>query len=128
MRVAAAEYVNEAATAYPWEEDEFRAAWRDELDLLRQEPVEAFLERERPDVVILAAARVGGILANSTYRADFIADNLQIQCNVIGGAHKAGVNRLLFLGSSCIYPRDCPQPIREEYLRLSGIAKRSCLG
>jgi GDP-L-fucose synthase len=87
-----------------------------ELDLLRQEPVERFLTDEKPDVVIDAAARVGGILANNTYRGDFISDNLQIQNNIIRGAHEAGVDRLLFLGSSCIYPRDCPQPIKEEYL------------
>lgn len=87
-----------------------------ELDLLRQEPVEQFLMEEKPDVVIDAAARVGGILANNTYRGDFISDNLQIQNNIIRSAHKAGVDRLLFLGSSCIYPRDCPQPIKEEYL------------
>ncbi len=87
-----------------------------ELDLIQQGPVEQFLQTEKPDVVILAAARVGGILANNTYRADFIADNLAIQNNVILGARKAGVERLLFLGSSCIYPRDCPQPIKEEYL------------
>lgn len=87
-----------------------------ELDLTQQGPVEAFLQAEKPDVVILAAARVGGILANNTYRADFIADNLAIQNNVILSAQRAGVKRLLFLGSSCIYPRDCPQPIKEEYL------------
>lgn len=89
---------------------------RQELDLTHQTSVEAFFEQERPDVVIVAAAKVGGILANNTYRADFIAGNLQIQNNLILGAHKAGVDRLLFLGSSCIYPRDCPQPIKEDYL------------
>lgn len=89
---------------------------RQELDLTDQASVEVLLEQEKPDVVIVAAAKVGGILANNTYRADFIAGNLQIQNNLILGAHKAGVDRLLFLGSSCIYPRDCPQPIKEEYL------------
>lgn len=89
---------------------------RDQLDLTQQTSVEKYLATEKPDVVIMAAARVGGILANNTYRADFIFDNLQMQNAVIGGAHKAGVSRLLFLGSSCIYPRDCPQPIKEEYL------------
>lgn len=90
-----------------------------ELDLSRQAEVEAFFEAERPDYVFLAAARVGGILANSTYPADFIRDNLQVQTNVIHAAYRAGVKKLLFLGSSCIYPRDCPQPMKEEYL-LSG--------
>ncbi|HEX4984490.1 MAG TPA: GDP-L-fucose synthase [Burkholderiales bacterium] len=87
-----------------------------ELDLAQQAPVRAFFEAERPEYVILAAARVGGILANDTYPAEFIQENLAIQTNVIEEAHRAGVKRLLFLGSSCIYPRDCPQPIKEEYL------------
>lgn len=87
-----------------------------ELDLTRQAEVEDFFEDERPDYVFLAAARVGGILANSTYPADFIRDNLQVQTHVIHAAHQAGVKKLLFLGSSCIYPRDCPQPMKEEYL------------
>lgn len=87
-----------------------------ELDLTRQADVEAFFEDERPDYVFLAAARVGGILANSTYPADFIRDNLQVQTHVIHAAYRAGVKKLLFLGSSCIYPRDCPQPMKEEYL------------
>ncbi|MCA9669789.1 MAG: GDP-L-fucose synthase [Myxococcales bacterium] len=91
-------------------------ATRSELDLTRQAAVETLLDEQRPDVVIVAAARVGGILANNTYRAQFIGENLQIQCNLIDGAHRAGVERLLFLGSSCIYPRDCPQPMREEHL------------
>ncbi|MCP4447211.1 MAG: GDP-L-fucose synthase [Myxococcales bacterium] len=89
---------------------------REELDLCDEAGVEAFFATERPGVVVLAAARVGGILANSTFRADFILDNLRIQTNVIGAAHRHGTRRLLFLGSSCIYPRECPQPIREEYL------------
>lgn len=90
-----------------------------ELDLTNQAAVHAFFESERPEYVFLAAAKVGGILANSTYPADFIQQNLMIQTNVIHAAYLAGVERLLFLGSSCIYPRDCPQPIKEEYL-LSG--------
>jgi len=89
------------------------------LDLTDQEATRAFFERERPQYVFLAAAKVGGILANSTRPAEFIRDNLAIQTNVIHAAWRAGVRRLLFLGSSCIYPRDCAQPIREEYL-LSG--------
>ena len=87
-----------------------------ELDLTRQSDVEAFLQHERPDLVMIAAARVGGILANSTYRAEFITENLQIQTNVIHSAWKAGVTRLLFFSSSCVYPRVCPQPMMEEHL------------
>lgn len=87
-----------------------------ELDLTRQADVEAFFEKEKPDYVILAAAKVGGIHANNTYPADFIMKNLQIECNVIDAAYKNQVQKLLFLGSSCIYPRECPQPIKEEYL------------
>ena len=90
-----------------------------DLDLMRQADVEAFFESERPDYVFLAAAKVGGILANSTYPADFIYSNLMVQSNVIHAAYKSSVKKLLFLGSSCIYPRDCPQPMKEEYL-LSG--------
>jgi GDP-L-fucose synthase len=87
-----------------------------ELDLKQPAAVDEFFAEERPEHVFLAAAKVGGIHANSTYPADFIRDNLQIQTNVIDAAYRNGVKRLLFLGSSCIYPRDCPQPIREEYL------------
>ncbi len=87
-----------------------------ELDLRRQADVEAFFAAEQPDYVFLAAARVGGIHANATYRAEFIYDNLMIQSNVIESAYRSGVRRLLFLGSSCVYPRECPQPMREEYL------------
>lgn len=87
-----------------------------ELDLTRQDRVEAFFAAEKPDYVFLAAAKVGGIHANNTYPAEFIRDNLSIQTNVIHAAYLNGVQRLLFLGSSCIYPRDCPQPIKEEYL------------
>ena len=87
-----------------------------ELDLTQQPAVGEFMASERPEYVFLAAAKVGGILANDTYPADFIYQNLAIQNNVIGESYRAGVKRLLFLGSSCIYPRDCPQPIKEEYL------------
>lgn len=87
-----------------------------ELDLTDQAAVRTFFEAERPGYVFLAAAKVGGILANDTYPAEFIHQNLAIQTNVIHEAWRAGVKRLLFLGSSCIYPRDCPQPIKEEYL------------
>jgi GDP-L-fucose synthase len=87
-----------------------------ELDLTDQAAVRAFFEREQPEYVFLAAAKVGGILANNTYPAEFIRDNLAIQTNVIHEAWRTGVKRLLFLGSSCIYPRDSPQPIKEEYL------------
>jgi len=89
---------------------------RSELDLLDQKAVHAFLKKEQPAYVFLAAAKVGGIYANNTYRADFIYENLVVEANVIHGAHLAGIGRLCFLGSSCIYPRDCPQPIKEEYL------------
>ncbi|GBE01730.1 GDP-L-fucose synthase [bacterium BMS3Abin08] len=86
------------------------------LDLRRQADVEAFFERENPDYVFLAAARVGGIHANNTYPAEFIRDNLMIQSNVIHSAYSTGVRKLLFLGSSCIYPKFSPQPMKEEYL------------
>jgi GDP-L-fucose synthase len=87
-----------------------------ELNLLDQSSVNAFLRQEKPDYIFLAAARVGGIQANNTYRAEFIYQNLMISANLIQGAYQAGVQHLLFLGSSCVYPRDCPQPIKEEYL------------
>jgi GDP-L-fucose synthase len=90
-----------------------------ELDLMRQAEVEAFFKSEKPEYVFLAAAKVGGILANNTYPAEFIYQNLSIESNVIHSAYSAGVKKLLFLGSSCIYPRECPQPMKEEYL-LSG--------
>ncbi len=89
---------------------------RAELDLQDAQAVRAFFEAEQPEYVFLAAAKVGGILANDTYPADFIRDNLVLQTNVIEASRQAGVRRLLFLGSSCIYPKLCPQPIREEYL------------
>jgi len=87
-----------------------------ELDLTNQQAVTDFFESEKPEYVILAAAKVGGIHANNTYPAEFIQENLAIQTNVIHQSYVAGVKRLLFLGSSCIYPRDCQQPIKEEYL------------
>ncbi|MFU8834834.1 GDP-L-fucose synthase [Roseovarius autotrophicus] len=87
-----------------------------ELDLTDQAAVRGFMQAERPDVVILAAAKVGGIHANNTYPADFIYENLMIECNVIHQAHAAGVRRLLQLGSSCIYPREAVQPMREDAL------------
>ncbi|MCX7898550.1 MAG: NAD-dependent epimerase/dehydratase family protein, partial [Methylocystis sp.] len=86
------------------------------LDLRRQPEVELWIRANKPTAIIFAAAKVGGILANSTYPADFIYDNLTIQTNVIHGAHKAGVDRLVFLGSSCIYPKFAPQPIAESAL------------
>jgi len=89
---------------------------RRDLDLTDQSQVEEFFASEKPEYVFLAAARVGGIHANSKYPAEFIRDNLAIQSNVIHSAWKNGAKKLLFLGSSCIYPRDCPQPIKEEYL------------
>ncbi len=95
-----------------------------ELDLTRQADTEAFFAEEKPDYVILAAAKVGGIHANDTCPADFIMKNLQIECNVIESAYKNQVKKLLFLGSSCIYPRECSQPIREEYL-LSGYLEKT---
>jgi GDP-L-fucose synthase len=87
-----------------------------ELDLTRQTEVESFLMSEKPDYLFIAAAKVGGIHANNTYRADFIYQNLMMQSNLIQGAYAAGIHDLMFLGSSCIYPRDCPQPIKEDYL------------
>ncbi|MFM9021297.1 MAG: GDP-L-fucose synthase family protein [Sediminibacterium sp.] len=90
-----------------------------ELDLRNQQSVNEFFAKEKPEYVFLVAAKVGGILANNTYRADFIYDNLMIQSNIIEAAYRNGVNKLLFLGSSCIYPKLAPQPLKEEYL-LSG--------
>jgi len=90
-----------------------------ELDLMNQADVGRFFEKEKPEYVFLAAAKVGGILANHSYPAEFIYENLMVQTNVIHAAYKTGVKKLLFLGSSCIYPRECPQPMKEEYL-LSG--------
>lgn len=90
-----------------------------ELDLRRQADVEAFFEKEKPEYVFVAAAKVGGIMANNTYRAEFLYENLMIEANIIHSAYKSGVKKLLFLGSSCIYPKMAPQPLKEEYL-LSG--------
>ena len=87
-----------------------------DLDLIRQSEVESFFAKEKPDAVIIAAAKVGGILANNTYRAEFIYDNLMIESNLIHSAYKSGVKKLIFLGSSCIYPKLAPQPLKEEYL------------
>ena len=95
-----------------------------ELDLRNQQAVEKFFENEKPEYIFLAAAKVGGIYANNTYRADFIYDNLAIQNNIIYQSYRTGVKKLLFLGSSCIYPRLAPQPIKEEYL-LSGLLEHS---
>jgi GDP-L-fucose synthase len=94
-----------------------------ELDLMDQRAVREFLTLERPDYIFIAAAKVGGILANNSLRADFLAQNLAIELNLIDGAHRAGIESLMFLGSSCIYPRDCPQPIREEYLLTGPLEK-----
>ncbi|MCQ2214291.1 MAG: GDP-L-fucose synthase [Bacteroidales bacterium] len=90
-----------------------------ELDLTDQYAVRKFFDEEKPDAVVLAAAHVGGIMANSLYRADFIMENMKIQCNVIGEAYKHGVQRLLFLGSTCIYPKNAPQPMTEDCLLTS---------
>jgi GDP-L-fucose synthase len=89
---------------------------RAELDLLDQPAVHRFMDEQRPDYILMAAAKVGGIHANNTARADFLYDNLAIATHIVHAAHAAGVSRMLFLGSSCIYPRECPQPMREEYL------------
>ncbi len=91
-------------------------ATRSELDLVRQDQVENWMEKNRPDAIFLAAARVGGILANETYPAEFLYDNLILEANIIHAAHKVGVEKLMFLGSSCIYPKFAEQPIREESL------------
>ncbi len=92
---------------------------RHELDLLDRKAVFDYVAREKPDWVIIAAAKVGGIHANSTYPVEFLSENLQIETNLIDACHAAKIDRVLFLGSSCIYPKSCPQPIREDYL-LSG--------
>ena len=95
-----------------------------ELDLKNQSATQAFFEKERPDYVFLAAARVGGIMANNTYRGEFLYDNLMIQNNVIDAAYRSGVKKLMFLGSSCIYPKLAPQPLKEDYL-LTGLLEHS---
>jgi GDP-L-fucose synthase len=91
-------------------------AGRDEVDLLDATAVHAYVARHRPRYIFIAAAKVGGIQANNQYRADFLHQNLLIEAHLMAAAHAAGVQRLMFLGSSCIYPRDCAQPIKEEYL------------
>ena len=96
----------------------------DELDLRDQHAVADFFEKEKPDYVFLAAAKVGGILANNTYRAEFLYDNLMIQSNVIENAYRQDVEKLLFLGSSCIYPKLAPQPLKEDYL-LTGLLEHT---
>lgn len=88
----------------------------EELDLRKQEAVYRFLQENQPDYIFLAAAKVGGIMANNTYRADFLYENLMIEINVIHAAHLCGVKKLMFLGSSCIYPKMAPQPLKEDYL------------
>ena len=97
---------------------------RKELDLTNQNDVQSFYKKYKPEFVFICAAKVGGVQANNTYRAQFIYENLQIQNNLIHFAHVNGVKKLLFMGSSCIYPRDCPQPIKEEYL-LSGYLEKT---
>lgn len=98
------------------EDCEILTATRAEVDLRRQEQVEAWMSKNRPDAVFLAAARVGGILANAHYPADFLYDNLILEANVIHAAHRAQVEKLMFLGSSCIYPKFADQPIVEDSL------------
>ena len=88
----------------------------EELNLIRQEEVESFFRQEKPEIVIVAAAKVGGILANNKYRAEFIYENLMIESNIINAAHQNNVEKLIFLGSSCIYPKLAPQPLKEEFL------------
>lgn len=95
-----------------------------ELDLRQQSALDDFFKREKPQFVVIAAAKVGGIMANKTYRAEFLYDNLMIQSNLIHAAYKFGVEKLLFLGSSCIYPKLAPQPLKEEYL-LSGFLEET---
>ena len=97
---------------------------RSELDLLDRQAVFGFLASEKPDALIIAAAKVGGIGANKTYPVEFLSENLQIETNLIDGAHAANIEKLLFLGSSCIYPKFAPQPIKEEYL-LTGELEKS---
>jgi len=97
-------------------DDQVLTVDRTSVDLRNQDAVQAWLAANKPDIIVFAAAKVGGIFANDTYPADFIYDNLAIELNVIHGAHQAGVDRLVFLGSSCIYPKFAPQPIREDSL------------
>ncbi|GAA5508544.1 GDP-L-fucose synthase [Novipirellula caenicola] len=102
---------------------EVLTATRDQLDLTNQRAVEDFFARERPDAVIFAAARVGGVLANDTYPVEFLGDNVLMSTFAINAAYTAGVKRFLFLGSTCIYPRDCPQPIQEDALLTGPLEK-----
>ena len=96
---------------------------RDQLDLCNQSAVDNFIKTEKPDYIFLAAARVGGIHANNTFRADFIYENLMIEANLIQAAAKHGLKKLMFMGSSCIYPRDCPQPMKEDHLLTGTLEK-----
>ena len=105
------------------EDCEILTAGRDRLNLLAQEAVHRFLAEEKPDCVIVAAAKVGGIHANDTYPAEFLYENLMIEANLIHGSHLAGIGRLLFLGSSCIYPRMAPQPMPEDCLLTGPLEK-----
>jgi GDP-L-fucose synthase len=96
---------------------------RSELDLLDRKSVFDFLSEQKPDALVIAAAKVGGIQANDTYPVEFLSENIQIETNLMDGAHYAGIGRLLFLGSSCVYPKFSPQPIREEYLLTGELEK-----
>ncbi len=111
-RLTAAGYQNIVTRNYP------------EIDLIRQSEVEELFEKEKPELVIVAAAKVGGIVANNTYRAQFIYENLMIEANIIHAAYKHNVEKLIFLGSSCIYPKLAPQPLKEEYL-LTGLLEQT---
>jgi GDP-L-fucose synthase len=108
-------------------ESEGKHTWigqiRSELDLLDRKAVFEYLSREQPDAVVIAAAKVGGIQANSSYPVEFLSQNLQIETNLMDGAHAAGIEKLLFLGSSCVYPKMAPQPIKEEYLLTGELEK-----
>jgi GDP-L-fucose synthase len=108
-------------------ESEGKHSWigqtRSELDLLDRKAVFEYLSREKPDAVVIAAAKVGGIQANSSYPVEFLSQNLQIETNLMDGAHAAGIEKLLFLGSSCVYPKMAPQPIKEEYLLTGELEK-----
>jgi len=114
--------INRALTAQGYEHIVTRTS--SELDLRNQQAVADFFEAEKPEYVFLAAAKVGGIVANNTYRADFIYENLMIEANIIHQAHLHGVKKLMFLGSSCIYPKLAPQPLKEEYL-LTGLLEET---
>ena len=111
-------YTNLLATYHSRQPQDESLHWV-QLDLTDQAAVQSFFSTHRPTYAFLAAAKVGGIMANNTYRADFIYHNLQIQNNIIHHSYKSGVKKLLFLGSTCIYPRDCSQPMKEEYLLTS---------